>query len=189
MGGVLAGQFRVSGDEFPIRVRLRPEDRLTSLDLDDIGVRTPAGEIIPVSAITRLEKSRGPTRISRINGQRVTYVTANLEQDVALGDAVNAIRDDLAQMPMPDGFSVVFGGEYEEQEKAQKDFMLAIIMALVLIYMVMAGQFERFLDPPYRDVLGTACHRWCCAYCLSDRRYDQHAERHGTCHAHRYRGK
>ena len=147
VGGVLAGQFRVSGDEFPIRVRLRPEDRLSSLDLDDIGIRTPAGEIIPVSAITRLEKSRGPTQISRINGQRVTYVTANLEEGVALGDAVNAIRDDLAQMPMPDGFSVVFGGEYEEQEKAQKDFMLAIIMALVLIYMVMAGQFERFLDP------------------------------------------
>ncbi len=147
VGGVLAGQFRVKGDEFPIRVRLRPEDRLTTLDLDNIGVRTPAGEIVPVSALTTQEKGRSPTTISRINGQRVTYVTANLEQGVALGDAVDQIRADLAQLPLPDGFSVVFSGQYEEQEKAEKDFLLAIVMALVLIYMVMAGQFERFLDP------------------------------------------
>lgn len=147
VGGVLAGQFRVKGDEFPIRVRLRPEDRLTTLDLDDIGVRTPAGEIVPVSEITSQEKGRSPTTISRINGQRVTYVTANLEEGVALGEAVEQIRADLSQLPLPDGFSIIFSGEYEEQLKAQQDFKLAIIMALILIYMVMAGQFERFLDP------------------------------------------
>lgn len=147
VGGSLAGQFRVKGDEFPIRVRLRPEDRQTTLDLDDIGVRTPAGEIVPVSAITTQEKGRMPTTIQRINGQRVTYVTANLESGVPLGDAVESIRADLAQLPLPDGFSIVFSGEYEEQQKAQRDFTLAILMALILIYMVMAGQFERFLDP------------------------------------------
>lgn len=147
VGGSLAGQFRVKGDEFPIRVRLRPEDRQTTLDLDDIGVRTPTGEIVPVSAITTQEKGRMPTTIQRINGQRVTYVTANLESGVPLGDAVENIRADLAQLPLPDGFSIVFSGEYEEQQKAQRDFTLAILMALILIYMVMAGQFERFLDP------------------------------------------
>ena len=72
---------------------------------------------------------------------------ANLEKGVALGDAVNRIRSDLAQMTLPDGFSVTFGGEYEEQQKAARDFMIAILLALALIYMVMAGQFERFLDP------------------------------------------
>ncbi|MFK7846600.1 MAG: efflux RND transporter permease subunit [Rhodothermales bacterium] len=147
VGGVLAGQFRVKGDEFPIRVRLRPEDRLTSLDLDDIGVRTPAGEIVPISSITTQEKGRSPTTISRVNGQRVTYVTANLEDEVALGEAVARIRADLAQLALPEGFSIIFSGEYEEQIKAQRDFTMAIFMALILIYMVMAGQFERFLDP------------------------------------------
>jgi len=147
VGGSLAGQFRVSGEEYPIRVRLKPEDRLTTLDLNNIGVRTPAGDIIPISEVTIQEKGRGPSQISRIDGQRVTYVTANLEDGVALGDAVNRIRADLAQMPLPDGFSIVYSGEYEEQQKAQRDFSLAIIMALILIYMVMAGQFERFLDP------------------------------------------
>jgi HAE1 family hydrophobic/amphiphilic exporter-1 len=50
-------------------------------------------------------------------------------------------------MPVPDGFSVVFGGAYQEQQESQRDFLIAILMALALVYMVMAGQFERFLDP------------------------------------------
>jgi HAE1 family hydrophobic/amphiphilic exporter-1 len=60
---------------------------------------------------------------------------------------VERARAELADINLPEGFSIVFGGEYREQQKAQQDFLIAIIMALVLIYMVMAGQFERFLDP------------------------------------------
>ncbi|MDX1740599.1 MAG: efflux RND transporter permease subunit, partial [Rhodothermales bacterium] len=147
VGGSRAGQFRQGGDEFPIVVRLRPQDRLTTQDLDDISVRTPEGQILPVSALVRTTRGRAPTSIDRVSGQRVTYISANLERGVALGDAVDRIRSDLSQMVLPDGFSITFGGEYEEQQEAQRDFLVAILMALVLIYMVMAGQFERFLDP------------------------------------------
>ncbi|MEX2363316.1 MAG: efflux RND transporter permease subunit, partial [Balneolaceae bacterium] len=81
------------------------------------------------------------------NGQRVTNVTANLESGFALGEAVEAIQQELSDFPLPAGFSIVYGGEYEEQQKAAADFSMSIIMALILIYMVMAGQFERFFDP------------------------------------------
>jgi HAE1 family hydrophobic/amphiphilic exporter-1 len=64
-----------------------------------------------------------------------------------MGDAVKAIQVELADMSLPEGFSIFYGGEYEEQQKAQQDFTLAIVMALALIYMVMAAQFERFIDP------------------------------------------
>lgn len=147
VGGSRAGMFRVGGDEFPIIVRLRPEDRLTAQDLDNISVRTATGEIVPVSALLTAERGRAPTTVQRIDGLRVNYISANLEKGMALGDAVGRIREDLAQMSLPDGFSVTFGGEYEEQQKAARDFMIAILLALALIYMVMAGQFERFLDP------------------------------------------
>lgn len=147
LGGGIAGQFRDGGDEHPIVVRLREEDRLTSDDLNNISLRTPDGRIIPVSALVERELVRGPSSISRINGQRVNYITANLAEGVALGDAVRKVRSELSTLPMPDGFSIVFGGEFEEQEKAAKDFQLSIIMALVLIYMVMAAQFERLTDP------------------------------------------
>jgi HAE1 family hydrophobic/amphiphilic exporter-1 len=147
VGGSRAGYFREGGEQFPIMVRLRPEDRLTSEDLSGIAVRTPGDEMIPVSALVRRERSRGPTEVRHIDGQRVQYITANLESGVALGDAVERIRDRLGDLQLPSGFSIVFGGAYREQQEAQRDFTIAIVMALVLVYMVMAGQFERFLDP------------------------------------------
>lgn len=147
LGGGIAGQFRENGDEHPIVVRLRKEDRLTSEDLNNISVRTPAGQIIPVSAIVEREIVRGPSNISRINGQRLNTITANLTEGVALSEGVKAIQAELSKMTLPSGFSIVYGGEYEEQERASKDFTMSIIMALVLIYMVMAAQFERFTDP------------------------------------------
>lgn len=147
VGGSRAGQFRVGGDEFPITVRLRPEDRLSLQDLDDISVRTPSGEVVPVSSLIQPRRGRAPTTIQRVSGQRVTYVSASLEEGTALGDAVEAIRAELLKMNMPEGYSFTFGGEYLEQQKAQRDFLVAVLLALALIYMVMAGQFERFLDP------------------------------------------
>lgn len=146
IGGSRAGSYRIGGDEFPITVRLRPEDRLGTLDIDNISITTPEG-VIPISAVIKKESGRGPEDINRINGQRVTNITANLEDGVALGDAVETIQAELTDFPLPEGFSIVYGGEYEEQQKASRDFTMAIIMALILIYMVMAGQFERFLDP------------------------------------------
>jgi HAE1 family hydrophobic/amphiphilic exporter-1 len=146
IGGRRAGVYRMGGEEIDITVRLRPEDRLSALDVENIAVRTSAG-ILPVSALITQESGRGPITINRIDGQRVNYITANLEEGVALGDAVASIQEALADFPMPDGFSVYFGGEYEEQQQAQRDFLLAILTALALIYMVMAAQFERFMDP------------------------------------------
>ena len=147
VGGAEAGRFREGGDEFPIVVRLRPEDRLTADDLESVSLRTPAGEVVPLSMVVTAERGRGPVRIDRVDGQRVTYVTANLEQDVALGDAVARVRDNLSDLALPDGFSLLFSGQYEEQQAAQRDFSVAIILALILVYMLMAAQFERFLDP------------------------------------------
>jgi HAE1 family hydrophobic/amphiphilic exporter-1 len=146
VGGRRAGMYRVDGEEYSINVRFRPEDRFSVSDIDNISIRTAEG-ILPISALVTQETARGPTSIQRIDGQRVNYITANLEDGVPLGDAVGSIQAALAGLAMPDGYSVYFGGEYEEQQQAQRDFVLAIIMALALIYMVMAAQFERFIDP------------------------------------------
>ncbi|NBC01908.1 MAG: MMPL family transporter [Bacteroidetes bacterium] len=147
LGGGQAGSFREGGDEYTIRVRMQPEDRRTTQDVSNIILRTPEGETVPLSAVSKQERQRGPDRISRVNSQRVTYISANLESGLALNDAVNRARAELSDLTLPSDFTVVFSGEYEEQQRAQRDFLIAILMALALIYMVMAGQFERFLDP------------------------------------------
>ena len=100
-----------------------------------------------MSSVVSTERRRSPTTIERVDGQRVTYITANLSSGVALGDVIEQLRLELRGFALPADFTLMFGGEYEEQEQAQRDFTLSIIMAIVLIYMVMAAQFERFLDP------------------------------------------
>jgi HAE1 family hydrophobic/amphiphilic exporter-1 len=147
IGGSRAGTFREVGDEFPITVRLQPQDRLSITDIRNISIRTPEGQVLPVSSVIEQSEGRGPTEINRVNSQRVSYITANLISGVPLGTAVEKIQDQLSDMQLPEGFSIVYGGEYQEQQDAADDFQLSIIMALVLIYMVMAAQFERFVDP------------------------------------------
>jgi HAE1 family hydrophobic/amphiphilic exporter-1 len=147
VGGSQAGVYREGGEEFPIVVRLQPKDRLSTLDLGNVSVRTSTGRILPVSSVVHTQRRRSPTAIERVDGQRVTYITANLQSGAALGDVIDGLQSDLQDFPLPGDFSIIFSGEYEEQQKAQRDFTLSIIMAIILIYMVMAAQFERFLDP------------------------------------------
>src|SRR5690606_11250006 len=143
VGGRRAGVYRIGGEEIDINVRLRPEDRLSVVDLDNISVRTSEG-ILPISALVTQEMGRAPATINRIDGQRISYIYANLEAGVPLGVAVERVREALRDVQMPTGFSIYFGGEYEEQQCAMRDFLLAILMAVALICMVMAALFERF---------------------------------------------
>ena len=147
VGGSRASMLRKDGEEFAILVRLREGDRLSTLDLDNIAIRSAFGDLVPLSNLVKKDLGRGPTEINRVDGQRRVNINANLEVGTVLGEAVERARARLIQKPLPEGFSIVFGGEYEEQQKASRDFQLAIIIALVLVYMVMAAQFERFIDP------------------------------------------
>ncbi len=147
VAGIEAGRYREGGYEFPITVRLRRQDRQVSQDLDGVTLRTPQGAVVALSSLVERQRGRGPVEIDRVDGQRVTYVTANLESGVALGDAVENVRAALEGVELPSGFTILYGGQYEEQLAARRDFSIAIVMALVLVYMLMAAQFERFFDP------------------------------------------
>jgi len=147
VGGVEAGRFREEGLEYPIVVRLQPEDRLNSQDLRNVSLVTPDGAAVPLSSLVQWRRERAPVSIERVDGQRVTYVTAGLEEEMTLGEAVESIRAALGDLRLPEGYSILYGGEFQEQQRAQRDFTVAILMALVLVYMLMAGQFERYLDP------------------------------------------
>ncbi len=147
IGGRRTSMYREDGDEYNILVRLREEDRLKLPQIGAVPLATPIGRTIPAESVVQLERQEGPTYISRIDQQRIISVNGSLDGDRDLGSVVADMEASLRQVPRPEGFDIVFGGEYEEQQEAFRELTFASLLALALVYMVMASQFESMRDP------------------------------------------
>ncbi len=150
--GVEATVFREDGDEFAIMVRLRPSDRQGQADLRRIGITTPSGSLVPLENLMRFESDDTPLAIDRLDRERFITVTAGIEgRD--LGSIVEELQTKFAALPKPDDFIVEIAGDWEEQQKSFAALQMGLILAVVLMYMIMASQFESLLDPLL--ILGT----------------------------------
>lgn len=146
MAGKVATRLRQGGDEFNIRVRLRPEDRESVEDLINIPISTPLGEQVSLSAIAHAEPAMGPLAIERKGQERLVTVSCDYAgRD--LGSVVREIEGMLAGIPLPPDFSIKLGGEAEEQRESFRWLALALMGAIFLVYMVMASLFESLIDP------------------------------------------
>src|SRR5687768_13805942 len=145
VGGRQAAFFRESGNEYPIIVRLREEDRQRVSDVNDVLISSPNGQVLQAKNLMQLRNQSGPTEIQRKNQERVIRVTA--EPQVALSDSISAVQARLSQLQVPDTFQVGFGSEAEEQARAFQQLQMMLILAVVLVYAVMASQYESLKDP------------------------------------------
>ena len=145
VAGTQAAFYRERGNEYPIVVRLREADRERVRDVEDVLVSTPAGQVVPAKNLMVVDRETGPVQIERKNQERITRV--NAETEVTLSEAVEAVQDRVAQMRIPPDFSVGFGSEVEEQTQAFRQLQMMLIMAIVLVYAVMASQYESLRDP------------------------------------------
>jgi multidrug efflux pump subunit AcrB len=136
-----------TGNEYYINVRMGDNDREHIADLGDMFVRTPANGIVNVDTLARIERRSGPVMIDRKYLQRIVHVTANIAPDSDLGTASQAVQGVVDQLQPPDGFSATLGGQTLEQKKAFEGLIFAAIMALLLVYMVLASQFKSLIDP------------------------------------------
>jgi HAE1 family hydrophobic/amphiphilic exporter-1 len=135
----------IEGEEVDVKVRFRPADRVSSRDIDRIYVATPLGVSVPLSNLVTVERGYGPVSIERENQQRVININATVRGDVRT--AVNRIREGVDQLAVPEGFSVIYGGDWEDIQSTIKDLVLVLALSIVLIYFIMAAQFESFRDP------------------------------------------
>ena len=145
VGGTQAAFFRQAGKEYPIIVRLREEDRERVEDINDVRVSTPQGQVVEAKNLMSMRSQTGPTEISRKNQQRYTRV--NAEPEVALSDALKAVGTRLPEIATPQGFQVGFGSEAEEQARAFSQLQWMLVLAVILVYAVMASQYESLRDP------------------------------------------
>jgi HAE1 family hydrophobic/amphiphilic exporter-1 len=145
VAGTQAAFFRQHGNEYPIIVRLREEDRERVEDINDVLINAPTGQVMQAKNLMTMRNQSGPTEIQRKNQERILRVTA--EPEIALSEAVKAVNERMGEVRVSPQFQVGFGAEVEEQERAFKQLQMMLILAVVLVYAVMASQYESLRDP------------------------------------------
>jgi HAE1 family hydrophobic/amphiphilic exporter-1 len=146
VGGTQAAFFRQHGNEYPIVVRLRQADRERVEDINDVLISSPTGQVLQAKNLLTLRNQAGPTEIQRKNQERIVRVTGEPE-GVALSEALHAVTGRLPEINVPASFSVGFGAEAEEQAQAFAQLQVMLILAIILVYAVMASQYESLRDP------------------------------------------
>ncbi len=147
VAGVVSCKFRQSGDETDILIKIKDADRMNPSNILDQIVLNRDGEPIVLRNLVSIKRGRAPTQINRENRERTMTIMVNIG-DRPLGDVVKDIQKKIDEcVVMPPGFSYYISGDYEEQQESFYELMFSLIMAILLVYMVMASQFESFLHP------------------------------------------
>jgi multidrug efflux pump subunit AcrB len=145
----VATYFNEGDRRIGMRVRLIEEDRKSLEDLAGLIVNPGSPSPVRLADIVpggKLEVTEGPSEIRRINQQRAGVVAANTS-GIDLGNVTAGVRAALGRVDAPPNFLVGFGGQKEEMDASLRSLLNALILAMFLVYVVMAMQFESFLQP------------------------------------------
>lgn len=144
--GEVATRYREGGDEFDVRVRLKKEDRLSLDNVRTFFLKTGANSTVPLGNIARIQEGVGPIAIQRRDQERIITVSASTSgRD--FGSIAGEVSERLASITVPEGFIIRLAGEQEEQSEAYRGLLFTLLLAVALVYMVMAAQFESLLHP------------------------------------------
>lgn len=143
--GQVPSQFERDGDRYDIRVQLPDELRQSSLVINRAQVRSASGVLVDIGAIANVSEDTGPSQIDRQARQRQITILANLDGK-ALGEAMQDVQG-IADEVVPASLNTSFTGMGEMMEESAASMGLALFLAIILIYMVLASQFESFVHP------------------------------------------
>lgn len=146
VSGMIASQFKEEGDEYDIRVRLAEEYRNSVSDLEQMTLMTPAGKTISLKEIGEVKEYWGPPSIQHKRKERLVTVSSSPDR-VPLGTLAENIKMAIREIPIPQEVMVNVGGTYEDQQESFMDLALLMVVSLILVFIVMASQFESFIMP------------------------------------------
>jgi HAE1 family hydrophobic/amphiphilic exporter-1 len=147
VGGSTATYFREEGEEYEILVRYQEQDRLSSDDVMAIPIQISSGPVVPLGSLVQVDRREGPLAIERKDQQRTITVSGNLSGSRDMGSVVGDLEQELRALDVPADLAVVLSGEWEEQQEAFFILQIAFALAVILVYLVMAAQFESFMYP------------------------------------------
>ena len=148
IAGTTASRYREGGTETDIVLMLAESDKTKLNDLEQIFVTNSQGARIPVSSFAHYEEGVSPISINRENQSRIIHVTAGTQPGTSLGEVQKKVERLIkTEITRDDDVRIEYGGDYKDMMKAIKQFVVIILMAIILVFGVMASQFESLLDP------------------------------------------
>jgi len=146
VNGMTAGFLKEDGEEYNIVVRLKEEYRSSISDIEELSIPTATGQIIKLKELATIEEYWCPPTIERKNRQRYLTLTV-MPYKTALRDLALAVQTEIDAIGVPQSIQVHLGGNYEDQQDSTRDMGLLALLILMLVYIVMASQFESFSKP------------------------------------------
>ena len=147
INGSIMTYFREDGDEYNVRVRYAPEFRQSIEDIENIILYGSQGQSIRVKDVAQVVEGMTPPKIERKDRERVVTVTGIVSKGYALSEAVEVSQYFIEKAEIPAEFMVKIGGDYENQQDSFSGLFLLLGLIIILVYVVMASQFESLLDP------------------------------------------
>lgn len=144
--GITPTKYRELGDEYDIFISLPPDKKKTITDIENLPIKTLAGATIRLKDIADISQEYSPATIKRKEQERVIGVISDI-QDRALGDITADIKAYASKIELPPNTTIEYAGQIEQQADTFQDLFLLLLLSIILVYMVMAAQFESFLDP------------------------------------------
>lgn len=146
VGGVKVSSFFQGKERIDVNLRLKPEQRRRASIIDTLTVPNSKGDLVPMSNVVRLEKGLAASTIKRFSRQRQVTVSANLT-GVPLENAINFAKAEVAKLKLGSDYQVNFTGNGQYMNEMLLVFLGAFLVSVVFMYMVLASQFESFVDP------------------------------------------
>ncbi|MEB2345752.1 MAG: efflux RND transporter permease subunit [Deltaproteobacteria bacterium] len=146
VGGQDVGIFKEAGRRYDIRMRLDEEDRRDPAQIGQLYVRTGAGEVVELRNLVRIETGAAPSAITRTNRQRSVTIGANLADGRKLGPSIEDARR-IADEILPEGVALGLSGQAQAMQEGAGQLALALGLGILVIYMVLAAQFESLVHP------------------------------------------
>ena len=147
INGSIMTFFREDGDEYNIRVRYAPEFRQSIEDIENIILYGSQGQSVRVRDVAKVVEGMTPPKIERKDRERVVTVTGIVSKGYALSEAVAVAQQQIEAAEIPSEFMVKIAGDYENQQESFSGLFLLLGLIVILVYVVMASQFESLLDP------------------------------------------
>jgi multidrug efflux pump len=146
LGGRKVTTFKLNGKQYDVIVQVEPQDRTRPQDVTNLFLRTPSGQEVQLANLVRLEETIAPRELNHFNKLRSATISATLAPGTTLGEALAALNE-AAQRVLPATVQVDYGGQSREFRSASAGLAATFALALMFIYLVLAAQFESFVDP------------------------------------------